>query len=43
MYWPSMADDVNDVIIEATAGTADSLWGKNLIPSSIILIIYRVP
>ena len=28
MYWPSMADDINDMISEATVGTTDSRWGN---------------
>lgn len=28
MYWPTMDDDILDIVVDASAGTRDTWWSK---------------
>ena len=38
MYWPTMPDNILDIVIAATAGTTDTWWSKFFLTISIIII-----
>ena len=46
MFWPTMPDDVIDLVVDATANTRDTWWSKCVIVVCnvyVIIVINRMP